>query len=463
MPTVSLYKKVYSVDILERAWHSVRDNGRKSQSAETQAEIEAFSGSAGFKLRSLQHRLSRRQYRFPPAKGIAVPRPGKTPRPLVIASVESRIVQRAILEVLTDVKALEPFFRNPHSFGGIRKAASNRHAGVPAAIDAVRRAIVSGSSYAIYADIEGFFTKIPSQVALRKVVEATPDEHEFHSLLFSAVEVILANADDLRVRELIEIFPAAEIGVAQGSPLSPLLGNILLSDFDSEMNDSESVCIRYIDDFIILAPNPRAASLRLKRAKRILGGLGLRLSNDKSQAMPAAVEEGIEFLGISIHNGLIRPTRKAQARVTESIRREIVHSLQSVRRLATDSTHPGRYALAPTLKRLCGMYEGWGKHYDFCNDIRIFHNLDGQVYELITKYVFSMLRNIEDSDYRINMSLLGLSELASMPDKRRLKWLTGFQEDRLAPLTHPSATRTRSSRTAPRPARSLARPRGAGG
>ena len=53
-------------------------------------------------------------------------------------------------------------------------------------------------------------------------------------------------------------FQSGDIGVAQGNSLSPLLGNLLLKDFDSAMNSLPNIrCIRFIDDFIILGPNKK--------------------------------------------------------------------------------------------------------------------------------------------------------------------------------------------------------------
>ena len=71
------------------------------------------------------------------------------------------------------------------------------------------------------------------------------------------------------LREKFEAFPIGDIGVAQGNSLSPLLGNIILHSFDRAMNEGDCRCVRYIDDFIILAPTRKAALARMQKAPAI--------------------------------------------------------------------------------------------------------------------------------------------------------------------------------------------------
>lgn len=125
-------------------------------------------------------------------------------------------------------------------------------------------------------------------------------------------------ANMAQLREHAHAFPIEDIGVAQGNSLSPLLGNLILYDFDLELNKRPDVrCIRYIDDFVILAPNREIAENAFAKAKYMLEKLGMSASPDKTKR--ATIEEGFEFLGIDLSNGFIRPCRKARERVLASI------------------------------------------------------------------------------------------------------------------------------------------------
>jgi RNA-directed DNA polymerase len=122
---------------LDAAWRSVRANSQSSQSSDVKDEIARFEEDPSSKLASLQQRLARNRFEFSPARGVAIPKPGKKDiRPIVIAQVEDRIVQRALLDVLQDIDNLQPHFRNPYSFGGIRRGQDDELAAVPAAIAA---------------------------------------------------------------------------------------------------------------------------------------------------------------------------------------------------------------------------------------------------------------------------------------------------------------------------------------
>src|SRR5262249_7916123 len=148
-------------------------------------------------------------------------------RPLVLASLEARIVQRSVLETLTVHPAMEQYFSSPYSFGGIPRQKDAAFAAVPAAIDAVLKAIGSGARYCASADITGFFTQI-SKSSVRKQIASKVHDDEFMELFDDAIRVELSNLIELR--EKSKLFPIEDIGVAQGNSLSPLLGNIYLSD-----------------------------------------------------------------------------------------------------------------------------------------------------------------------------------------------------------------------------------------
>ena len=107
--------------LLHTAWRRVRENGLESLSQETRDAIKAFDVKALQHLRRIERQLRERRFRFKPQMGIPKRRPGKKPRPLVIAAIENRIVQRAILDVLQLSPPIRQIYENPASFGGIKE------------------------------------------------------------------------------------------------------------------------------------------------------------------------------------------------------------------------------------------------------------------------------------------------------------------------------------------------------
>lgn len=416
-----LLKAVYKLDNLESAWRVIQQNGRTSKSDRVRLELERFAEDAPHKLRSLMGRLVHGSFKFDKAWGVPISKldgkgkPTGKFRPIVLAPVESRIVQRAILNVLVGVEALKPYAQTPYSFGGIRslrkrdgQGRDDQLSAVPAAIQAVLKEIENGARYIACADIRAFFTCISKNYVVDIIHSATKDD-DFVHFFRQAIDVELANLSQLR--EKVSGFPIEEIGVAQGNSLSPFLGNIALANFDRIMNEGDCRCIRYIDDFIIMAPTEKAANARLRKATALLKELSMDLSPEKSAKGGAPVANGFDFLGITISPGLIRPSDKARARFIEAINKALAESKKAMIGLKNGQELRRDRSLVATLKRVDGMIDGWGKHYWFCNDGQILRHLDDQIGDSIRDLLGAYRAVRDDVDASKRASLLGISEL----------------------------------------------------
>jgi retron-type reverse transcriptase len=423
--TSKLVKRVQSIRELERAWRAIQENARSSKSGDVRREVEKFAENAGRRVHSISARLARGSFKFLPAKGIPIPKTGNDGkksrtsfRPIVLAPLESRVVQRSILEVLISHKAMQKYVVTPHSFGGVRREQGKEIAAVPAAVDAVLRAIGSGARFIALADISKFFTRIPKG-AVRKIISTAIEDHEFMTLFDEAVKVELSNMAELR--EKAAQFPVEDIGVAQGNSLSPLLGNILLFEFDALMNAGDCRCIRYIDDFIIMAPTKRAAAARLKKAKRMLAALEMELSPEKSSKEPSAVDAPFLFLGIEFANGFIRPSSKSYQRLLSQIDAATSASLHAFRVHRAGQDFPKAQSLISVLKRVDGIIQGWGKHYRFCNDVALVRRLDELVKDRLGAYIGAYSDFRDRSEKSERQILLGIQVLRDI-EKCPFKW-----------------------------------------
>ena len=268
-----LARQVRKKRVIEEAWRAIKRNARTSKSQDTKIEIDSFEADLSTNIDRLIRQLREKKFDFPPARGVKIPKGKKDKsnfRPLVVTNVESRIVQRAIHEVLLSVPTIQKFVHTPHSFGGVKKQKEDDMAAVPAAIKAVLEAIGAGAKHVIRSDITKFFTCIPKSKVTAIISDAVADA-EFVDLFKRAIAVELENMAQLR--EHARAFPIEDIGVAQGNSLSPLLGNLFLYDFDLELNGRPDVrCIRYIDDFIILGPNKEVVHNTFAKAEHLLAG-----------------------------------------------------------------------------------------------------------------------------------------------------------------------------------------------
>jgi hypothetical protein len=95
------YKLVRARRSLYKAWRHVRDNGLHSPSNETRNAILEFDQEAPRNLERIGRQLARHGFRFEPQTGY-VQKKGKKKRPIVIAAVKNRVVQRSMLDVLQD-------------------------------------------------------------------------------------------------------------------------------------------------------------------------------------------------------------------------------------------------------------------------------------------------------------------------------------------------------------------------
>ena len=378
-----LYSAVRKRQNLHSAWKKVFANGIRSQAKETRNQVRAFAEDAFRHLDRLQRLLRKGKFDFAPATGVLIPRPGKPPRPIVIASIENRIVQRSILEVLQNHDAIQPYVLVPNSFGGLKDDDGGRR--VQDAVFKAWQEATNGKGWYLRSDIKNFFTQIDRAKVLG-IVGKLIDDTLFLNLLETALTTELENLDSLKEKK--DLFPIYEIGVAQGCCLSPLVGNILLHDFDLKMNQKGITCLRYIDDFLVLGKKRQHVQKAFDTALRLLERLGLTAYHPMTNPEKAdfgRTDNGFEFLGCHISPEKIRPSKKSCQNLLGKIDQAFKYS--SRRMISPKSLRPEKLALVDTLKSVSNMLEGWGNQYSFCNCDELLQDLDRQIDERLSKYL----------------------------------------------------------------------------
>lgn len=158
---------------------------------------------------------------------------------------------------------------------------------VQTATEKVKSLLAEGYRYVVESDIEDFFPAINIarvEVLLDGILP--PADIQTRALLHKLLHApFLENG---RVRSRLA-------GLAQGSPLSPLLANLYLDRFDEAFNELDAKLVRYADDFIILARTRESAQSLLDLARSELEDIGLEVAEEKTAIR--SVEEGFHFLG----------------------------------------------------------------------------------------------------------------------------------------------------------------------
>ena len=181
-----------------------------------------------------------------------------------------RLIQQAIAQVLTPV--FDPGFV-PVSYG-FRPGRSAHDA-----VKVARLVIEQGYRWVVEIDLDAFFDRVNHDVLMARVARKVKDKRLL-TLIRSYVEAGIM-VDGVRQ-------PAKE-GTPQGSPLSPLLSNIMLDDFDQEFWGRGHRFVRYADDIRVFVKSKRAAERVLEQSTRLLEQrLKLKVNVAKSVIAPAA-------------------------------------------------------------------------------------------------------------------------------------------------------------------------------
>lgn len=384
-----LYKKLCRTPNLRKAARAVLANALNSTSESTREEAKTFQLALDKHLLSIRKELVTSNFKFPPARGVAAKKANKTKRrPIVIAPIKSRVVQRAILDVLSGMKFVKDVQKKWLNFGGVEDGGVAK---------AIRRTYEGAVHYPYYirTDIKDFFTQVPKDALLAIVTKHTEDP-EFDALLKSAIQVELANIAELKEHK--DIFPLSSRGVAQGSCLSPLLCNLLLHDIDVHLNTGDCMSVRYIDDLIIFAPNRSQAFKRLKELKHALGQFMLDAydpptrgkESDSSKAAAGETKKGFSFLGCDVSPEAISPGKPARASLLAKVDALCKSALESERHLNVRAKMQLQFVSAPTLLgtywRISNTVRAWGAAFSFCTDQRIFRQLDIEVEGRLTDF-----------------------------------------------------------------------------
>jgi len=386
------------------------ESGLKSKSEKTRNIIKNFSNDSERHISRISRQLRDQIFKFDKSDGILLPKPNQNFRPIVKASVKNRIVQRSILDVLQEDSNIQKYFINDSSFGGIEDQ------GVPEAIRVTYETILNGAQYYIRSDIQEFFRNIPREIVLSKIKDEI-DDPIFNDLLIKATDVELSNLNILGKYK--HLFPIFDIGVAQGCCLSPLLGNILLNEFDIRMNDRGIRCLRYIDDFLILGKSRSKVFTAFKSAQEILKQLNLRAYDplsDKAKSDFGYTANGLKFLGCEVLKGLIRPDRKSCFRLIEKVKNNFNNSLESMKTPIKCKLKDKR-SFAETLSMVDNIVFGWGNQYYFCNDTQLLEHIDNKIDKLLREYIidYNKLINSKYSTDNVNKRrLLGVHLLSDI-------------------------------------------------
>jgi RNA-directed DNA polymerase len=278
-------------------------------------------------------------------RAVDIPKPQGGVRTLGVPTVVDRLVQQALLQVLQPV--FEPGFSD--SSYGFRPG---RDAGQ--AVRAARDHVCSGRKWVVDMDLAKFFDRVNHDLLMARVARRVLDPRVL-KLIRRFLEAGLIRGGTVQPRTQ---------GTPQGGPLSPLLSNILLTDFDRELERRGHAFVRYADDSNVYLASRTAAEHAFEAMRHYLESeLKLQINPAKSAVARASERD---FLGYGLFG-----RERAKLRVAAAI-------IQRLRARVKDVLRQNRgVSVAGIIEALNPLLRGWTNYFRWAEVKNVWQELDG--------------------------------------------------------------------------------------
>ena len=280
----------------------------------------------------IRERIRQRKYKPQPVLRVEIPKPNGGVRNLGIPSVIDRIIEQAIVQVLTPI--VEPHF-SEYSYG----FRPNRSA--QQAIIKLLEYLNDGYTYIVDIDLEKFFDNVHHDklmTLVRNIIHDPDTESLIHKYLKAGV----------MVKGKYEETP---VGTPQGGNLSPLLSNIMLNELDKELEARGLYFVRYADDCIIAVGSSAAANRVMHTVTNwVERKLGLKVNMTKTKVTKPTQ---LKYLGF----GFVKMNGKWEARPHKD---SIAKFKRKLKKLTKRSW---AISMDERIKRLNWVIRGWVNYF----------------------------------------------------------------------------------------------------
>lgn len=277
---------------LFEAWQKVRGNG--GAAGVDGQSLDFFAKNVFGRLQTLREHVLTGEYRPQPLLQCVIPKDNGKLRYLAVPTVRDRVLQTAVARVLTP--ELEREFE--HASYAYRAGRS-----VQMAVARVAHYRDQGFQWVVDADIQSYFDEVAHPLLIAKLKRTLSD----HSLL-PLVELWLASTIQPPDSQPYLL----DKGIPQGSPLSPVLANLYLDDFDEALLGENMRLVRFADDFLILCRSEAEAEAAMELTESVIERLQLKLNTEKTRIVH--FDAGFRFLGVDFLRNLMEPAAPTAGR-----------------------------------------------------------------------------------------------------------------------------------------------------
>ena len=255
-----------------------------------------------------------------------------------------RFIQQAVLQVLQ--KRWDRTFSD-HSYG-FRPGRSAHQA-----VARAQQYVTEGFRWVIDLDLEKFFDRVCHDKLMARIAERVSDKRMLKLIRAFLTAGVMENG----------LVSAVDEGTPQGGPLSPLLSNLVLDEFDQELERRGHRFVRYADDSNVYVRSERAGQRVMSSITRfITQRLKLKVNHEKSAIARPAERK---FLGFSFTNDL-QPRRRIAPKALQRFKgrvRELTSRTRGV-------------SLATMVEELSVYLRGWHGYFGFCQTPTVLRGLD---------------------------------------------------------------------------------------
>jgi RNA-directed DNA polymerase len=322
------------------------------------ARVKANKGSAGVDRMTVQQlpeflkqywpaireQLLSGTYTPQPVKRVEIPKPDAGVRKLGIPTVLDRFIQQAVMQVLQ--RRWDRTF-SEHSYG-FRPGRSAHQA-----VEQAQQYIAEGYRWVVDLDLEKFFDRVNHDKLMAKIAERVSDKRMLKLIRTFLTAGVMENG----------LVGPVDEGTPQGGPLSPLLSNIMLDDFDRELERRGLRFARYADDSNIYVRSRRAGERVMESITRfITSRLKLKVNQQKS-AVARPWER--KFLGFSFTSAGV-PKRRIAPHAVDRFKGRVRELTQRTRGVSTER-------MAEELARYL---RGWIGYFGKCETPSVLQGLE---------------------------------------------------------------------------------------
>lgn len=297
---------------------------------------------------SLKQSILDGSYRPQPVRKVEIPKPQGGTRTLGIPTVLDRLLGQAIHQWLSPQYEPE-FSENSYGF----REGRNAHQAVLQA----KKYLEEGKVWVVEMDLDKFFDRVNHDKLMGKLAKRIADKRTLKLLRSYLNSGIMEGG---LVSQGVE-------GVPQGSPLSPLLSNIMLNELDKELDGRGHSFVRYADDCSIYVGSEKSA-LRVMESvtEYIEQKLKLRVNREKTQVSKA---QQSTLLGFSF----FRSKDKWEIRIAPKSLKRIKEKIKAKTKRSDPSNAKEK------IKKLEAVIEGWVNYFRIARAKTALQRLDETV------------------------------------------------------------------------------------